>query len=72
MFPVKDRKGRVLGFAGLGTHLGPSWALWVTSPETAVYRRAEAVFGLDHAARRIAALGAAVVLADCTAVLRAH
>jgi DNA primase len=42
MFPVKDGEGRILGFAGLGTHLGPSWALWVTSPDvglTAARRR---------------------------------
>src|SRR5262249_42730964 len=37
MFPVRDPKGRVVGFAGLATHLGPSWSLWVTSPDTELY-----------------------------------
>jgi hypothetical protein len=72
MFPVRDREGRTIGFAGLGTHLGPSWSLWVTSPATDLYRPAEAVFGLDRAAEAIAASGAAVIRPDCLEVLRAH
>jgi DNA primase len=27
MFPVRDREGELCGFAGLATHLGPSWPL---------------------------------------------
>src|SRR3954451_10647674 len=45
MFPVSDGRGQVLGFAGLATHLGPSWPMWVTSPETDLYNRLQAVFG---------------------------
>jgi hypothetical protein len=72
MFPVKDREGAVLGFAGLGTHLGPSWALWITSPDIGPYRRAQAVFGIDRAAMEIAATSTALVRPDCIEVLRAH
>jgi hypothetical protein len=72
MFPVRDRKGSILGFAGLGTHLGPSWSLWVTSPDIGLYRRSEAVFGLDRAAARIKSSKTAVVLPDCIEVLKAH
>jgi DNA primase catalytic core, N-terminal domain len=71
-FPVKDSEGRVLGFAGLGTHVGPSWALWVTSPDTGLYQRAEGIFGLDRAAPEIAASGSATVERDSIEVLRAH
>jgi hypothetical protein len=71
-FPVKDAEGQVLGFAGLGTHLGPSWPLWVTSPDTGLYRRSRAVFGLDRAVQGIAASGIASVRRDCIEVLRAH
>jgi hypothetical protein len=71
-FPVKDSEGRVLGFAGLGTHVGPSWALWVTSPDTGLYQRAEGIFGLDRAAPQIAASGSATVERDSIEVLRAH
>jgi hypothetical protein len=72
MFPVRDAEGQIVGFAGLGTHVGPSWALWVTSPDVGIYRRSEAVYGLDLAAEQIAATGTAVVCRDCIEVLRAH
>jgi hypothetical protein len=72
MFPIRDRDGRVLGFAGLGTHLGPSWPEWIVSPDTGLYNRSHAVFGLDRAAKRIATTKTAVVVGDCVAVLRAH
>jgi hypothetical protein len=72
MFPVNDRNGRVLGFAGLGTHVGPSWALWITSPDVGLYRRSEAVFGLDRAARGITVSGKALVERDSIEVLRAQ
>jgi len=72
MFPVRDREGRILGFAGLGTHVGPSWALWITSPDTVLYRRSEAVFGLDWAARKIAESRTVAAQADSIEVLRAH
>lgn len=72
MFPVRDRDGRTLGFAGLGTHVGPSWALWITSPDAGPYRRSAAVFGLDRAAKRIASSKTARVQRDCIEVLLAH
>jgi len=72
MFPIKDAEGRILGFAGLGTHLGKSWALWVTSPDIGLYRRLQAVFGLDRAADQIAASNTALLRPDCIEVLRAH
>ena len=72
MFPVRDTDGVVLGFAGLGTHVGPSWALWVTSPDVGLYRRSQAVFGLDRAAGDIAGSGTAAVERDSIEVLRAH
>jgi hypothetical protein len=72
MFPVRDRDGRIVGFAGLGTHLGPSWPMWVVSPDVGLYRRSEGVFGLDVATKRIASSKTAVVLVGCIEVLVAH
>lgn len=72
MFPVRDPDGRVLGFAGLGTHVGPSWALWITSPDSGRYRRSDAVFGLDRAAKKLRAGKTAQVRRDCVEVLLAH
>ena len=72
MFPVRDAEGRVHGFAGLGTHLAPSWPLWLTTPPTDLYDRAEYVFGLDQAAPEIAATGTVVLRRGCIEVLQAH
>jgi DNA primase catalytic core, N-terminal domain len=72
MFPIRNRDGGTIGFAGLGTHLGPSWPLWLVSPDAGLYRRSEAIFALDLAAQRIAANKTAVVVGDCLEVLRAH
>jgi hypothetical protein len=71
MFPVRDADGQILGFAGLATHVGPSWALWNASPDVGPYRRSRGVFGLDRAAAAIAASGAVRVERDSIEVLRA-
>jgi DNA primase catalytic core, N-terminal domain len=72
MFPIRDAEGRIAGFAGLATHLGPSWPMWVISPDAGLYRRSEAVFGLDRASARIKATKTAIVLVNCVEVLKAH
>ncbi len=50
MFPIADASGTVLGFAGLATHLGPSWPLWVTSPDDGRFDP-----GMKERAERLAA-----------------
>ncbi len=50
MFPIADAAGTVLGFAGLATHLGPSWPLWVTSPDDGRFDP-----GMKERAERLAA-----------------
>jgi hypothetical protein len=72
MFPVRNADGRIRGFAGLGTHLGPSWSLWLSSPPSGPFRPSEAVFGLDHAASEIEASNTARLRRDCIEVLKAH
>jgi hypothetical protein len=70
MFPARDRDGRILGFIGMATSPGPSWAEWVTSPDGPRYSRGTALFGIDSAAQAIARAHRAVVLTDCLDVLR--
>lgn len=72
MFPIRDRDGQIVGFAGQGTHLGPSWPEWVISPDVGLYRRSDAVFGLDLATKKIASTKTAVVLGGCVDVMKAH
>jgi hypothetical protein len=72
MFPIRDRDGEMLGFSGMATNPGPSWPLWLTSPDRGRFRRRTAIFALDRAAPAIGEAGRAVVLRDCLEVLRLH
>jgi hypothetical protein len=72
MFPITDAGGRVLGFAGLATHLGPSWPLWMTTPKTGSFDAGSAIFGIGQAAPAILQAGRALVLRDCVQVLALH
>jgi hypothetical protein len=72
MFPIRDRDGRMLGFAGMATNPGPSWPLWLTSPDRGRFRKRTAIFAIDRAAAAIGEAGRAVVFRDCLDVLRMH
>jgi hypothetical protein len=72
MFPFRDAAGRVLGFAGLATHLGPSWPLWLTSPDCDQFRTSAAIFAIGEAAPAIAGARRALVLRDPVQVLALH
>lgn len=72
MFPISSAGGQVLGFAGLATHLGPSWPLWLTSPDQGRFDAGTAIFGIGQAAPAIERAGRALVLRDCVQVLALH
>jgi hypothetical protein len=72
MFPFRDVDDRVLGFAGLATHLGPSWPLWLTSPECDLFRTSAAIFAIGDAGPAIARARRALVLRDPVQVLALH
>jgi hypothetical protein len=72
MFPFRDADDRVLGFAGLATHLGPSWPLWLTSPDRGQFRTGAAIFAIGEAAPAIARARRALVLRDPVQVLALH
>jgi hypothetical protein len=72
MFPIRDRDGRMLGFAGMATNPGPSWPLWLISPDRGRFDKRTAIFAFDRAAAAIGEAGRAVVFRDCLEVLRAH
>ena len=72
MFPISDANERVLGFAGLATHLGPSWPLWLTSPDGDAFRAGEAIFAIGEATPAIGRARRALVLRDPVQVLALH
>jgi DNA primase len=67
MFPIRDSQGRTLGFAGRVLPLPDGTdpkdvGKYVNSPETAVYKKARVLFGLDKAKGEIRKQGVAVVV----------
>lgn len=72
MFPMRDADRRALGFAGLATHLGPSWPLWLTSPGGGPFQTGRAMFAIREAAGAIGDAGRALVLRDPVQVLALH
>ena len=72
MFPISNVDGGIPGFAGLATHLGPSWPMWLTSPDQGPFDAGTAIFGISQAAPEIARARRALVLRDCVQVLALH
>jgi hypothetical protein len=72
MFPIRDRGGTITGFAGLATHLGPSWPLWLVSADDGRFDSSSALFGIDRAWEAIAGRRRALVLRDPVQVLALH
>jgi DNA primase len=70
-FPVRDPRGRVLGFGarGMGDDAKPKY---LNSPEGELYRKSRTLFGIDRARAAIARAGRAVVVEGYTDVLALH
>jgi hypothetical protein len=72
MFPFAGQEGQVRGFAGLATHLGTSWSLWLKSYDRDHFATETAIFGLRQAAPMIAKTNRVLVVPDCVQVLALH
>lgn len=70
-FPVKDHRGRVVGFGarGMGPDAKPKY---LNSPEGEMYRKSRTLYGIDRARGPIARGGRAVVVEGYTDVLALH
>jgi DNA primase len=71
MFPVRDPRGRVLGFGarGMADDAKPKY---LNSPESELYRKSRTLFGIDRARGAMARAGRAVVVEGYTDVLALH
>lgn len=72
VFPVRDLDRRLIGFAGLATHLGPSWPLWLASPRQGPFDPGEAMFGIERASPVIGECKRALIVRDCVEALALH
>jgi len=70
VFPIRDERGTAIAFGARS--LGDAMPKYLNSPETVVYRKSAALFGVDLAREAIARSGAAVVVEGYFDVTAAH
>ncbi len=70
MFPVRDGMGRVVGFAG--RLLDDGVPKYLNSPETALFKKGELLYGLDRARTAIRESGEVIVVEGYMDVLALH
>src|SRR6476661_7243201 len=71
MFPVRDRRGRALGFGGRAMR-SDQGAKYVNTAETDFFHKSRMLYGIDRAKSAIAKAGRAVVVEGYTDVLALH
>ncbi|HET9152762.1 MAG TPA: DNA primase [Solirubrobacterales bacterium] len=71
MFPIRDRRGRVLGFGGRAMR-SDQGAKYVNTAETDFFHKSQILYGVDRAKAAIAKAGRAVVVEGYTDVLALH
>ncbi len=70
MFPIRDGRGRVVGFGG--RVLGDGEPKYLNTPDTGLFKKGEVLYGLDLARPAIRDAGAAVVVEGYFDVITAH
>src|SRR5215218_5260706 len=71
MFPIRDRRGRTLGFGGRAMR-SDQGAKYVNTAETDFFHKSRMLYGLDMAKAAIAKAGRVVVVEGYTDVLALH
>jgi DNA primase len=74
MFPIFDVSGRIVGFSGRILKEDPAHpgAKYINSPETPVFDKSRALYGVHAAREGIRALGAAILVEGQLDILMAH
>jgi DNA primase len=70
VFPISDERGQVLGFGGRA--IGEAVPKYLNTPETGIYHKSTALFGLDQARQALRERRVAVVVEGYFDVLAAH
>jgi DNA primase len=71
MFPIRDRRGRTLGFGGRAMR-SDQGAKYVNTAETDFFHKSKMLYGIDRAKSAIAGAGRAIVVEGYTDVLALH
>jgi DNA primase len=70
-FPVRDRRGRTVGF-GARAMRAEQGAKYINTAETELFRKSRMLYGIDRAKSAIAKAGRAVIVEGYTDVLAGH
>lgn len=70
VFPIRDHRGRVIGFGG--RILGEGVPKYLNSPQTPLFDKSSVLYGLDQARAGIRTAGEAVIVEGYMDVLMAH
>jgi len=72
MWPIRDITGEVVGFGARKLREDDTGPKYLNTPETAIYRKSQVLYGIDLAKREIARTGRAVVVEGYTDVMACH
>jgi len=72
MWPIRDVTGTTVGFGARRLHEDDAGPKYLNTPETALYRKSQVLYGLDLAKKAIAARRRVVVVEGYTDVMAAH
>ena len=70
MFPIRDRRGRVIGFGG--RVLDDSTPKYLNSPESLIYNKSKILYGIYFAKQEIAKLDNCYIVEGYTDVIQLH
>ncbi|MEV6736396.1 DNA primase [Streptomyces sp. NPDC051104] len=72
MWPVRDIGGDVVGFGARKLYEADTGPKYLNTPETAIYRKSQVLYGIDLAKKEIAKTSRAVVVEGYTDVMACH
>jgi len=72
MFPIKDEGGRIIAFGGRVMPGSEDPAKYLNSPETPIFSKSRAMYGIDLARQRIVETRTVAVVEGYTDVIMAH
>ncbi|MFF8968482.1 DNA primase [Streptomyces sp. NPDC014995] len=72
MWPIRDIGGEVVGFGARRLYEADNGPKYLNTPDTAIYRKSQVLYGIDLAKKEIAKTSRAVVVEGYTDVMACH
>ncbi|MEU5279822.1 DNA primase [Streptomyces asoensis] len=72
MWPIRDIGGDVVGFGARKLHEADNGPKYLNTPDTAIYKKSQVLYGIDLAKQHIAKTSRAVVVEGYTDVMACH